>query len=380
MKDKLIRDVLNNINKSLGLLSDKGILKLLNKLGVDADGNISNDLFYDTLLEEAEKAGMPETVLESLRKKLPIDLLADRKWIYQRLISLVNKHGIDLKLPGNQLVQQSGFGLGNLDSTYKDKSNNLRFLFNDEGDIKGVEAAVSVQVFRSVIPNYAKKSFEEKVDWLNSNKGVLEGLGYRIPTQGQNSTVPITVAQFLPENVGDVIVLPNEFTALTGSDFDIDKLFFVRYNYTTDKEGVAHKVAMSTGTTTIPFDNTIPQITEGFQVMSLAFTPKKANSKLKIEVVTNQAASVATVVATAVFRDSTASAIASALGTFQAAADGTTINTCIAYIDAVSTAVTTFTVRIGSQNAGTTTFNGAVGTQRYGGSLASSITIEEIAQ
>jgi hypothetical protein len=249
------KDVLNAINKSLGLLSDKGITKLLNKLGVDKDGIIDEELFYKTLQDEATKAGMPETVIEYLRKvdnkgnHIPIDLLPDRKWIYQRLISLVNKHGIDLKLPGNQLVQQSGFASGNLDSTFKDKSNNLRFLFNDNGEIKGVEAAVSVQLFKSVIPDYKNKSYQEKVDWLKSNEGVLEGLGYRIPTQGQNSTVPITVAQFLPENIGDVIVLPNEFTALTGSDFDIDKLFFVRYNYTTDKEGVAHKVSMSTGTT-----------------------------------------------------------------------------------------------------------------------------------
>jgi hypothetical protein len=249
------KDVLNAINKSLGLLSDKGINKLLNKLGVDKDGVIDEELFYKTLQDEATKAGMPETVLEYLRKvdnkgnHIPIDLLPDRKWIYQRLISLVNKHGIDLKLPGNQLIQQSGFASGNLDSTFKDKSNNLRFLFNDNGEIKGVEAAVSVQLFKSVIPNYKNKSYQEKVDWLNANEGVLEGLGYRIPTQGQNSTVPITVAQFLPENIGDVIVLPNEFTALTGSDFDIDKLFFVRYNYTTDETGKANKVNISTGTT-----------------------------------------------------------------------------------------------------------------------------------
>ena len=34
-----------------------------------------------------------------------------------------------------------------------------------------------------------------------------------------------------PEQIGDTITLPDEFTALTGSDFDIDKLFVARYNY-----------------------------------------------------------------------------------------------------------------------------------------------------
>jgi hypothetical protein len=39
----------------------------------------------------------------------------------------------------------------------------------------------------------------------------------------------------LPEIMGDTIVLPEEFTKQTGSDFDIDKLFISRYGY--DKEG-----------------------------------------------------------------------------------------------------------------------------------------------
>lgn len=240
------REILSAINQSLGILSDKGTLKLLNKLGVDKDNNINDELFYSTLIEEAEKAGMPEQVREALRKKLPIDLLADRKWIYQRLISLTNKYGIDLKLPGNQLIQKSGFASGDVASEYRDKSNNLRFIFGKDGKINGCEAAVSVQLFRDIIPNYSNISYEDKVKWLNQNKGVLEGLGYRIPTQGQNSTIPITIAQFLPENEEDTIMLPNEFTVLTGSDFDIDKLYFVRYNYYTDKFGKAHKYEMST--------------------------------------------------------------------------------------------------------------------------------------
>lgn len=240
------KEVRNAINKSLSILSDKGITKLLNKLGSDSEGNIDNELFYNTLLDEAKKAGMPINVIEALEKKIPIDLLPDRKWIYQRLISLVNKHGIDLKLPGNQLVQQSGYGLGN--NKGKDKTNNLRFLFDENDKIKGVECAVSVQLFRNVIPNYKNKSYKQKVQWLKDNNQILEGLGYRIPTQGQNSTVPLTIVEFLPENVGDVIILPNEFTALTGSDFDIDKLFFVRYNYRLDKNGIAKKIELSTGT------------------------------------------------------------------------------------------------------------------------------------
>lgn len=60
-------------------------------------------------------------------------------------------------------------------------------------------------------------------------------MGYRIPAQGQASTAALKVVDLYPEQIGDTITLPDEFTSLTGSDFDIDKLFVARYNY--DKNG-----------------------------------------------------------------------------------------------------------------------------------------------
>ena len=39
------------------------------------------------------------------------------------------------------------------------------------------------------------------------------------------------ITDVLPPVVGDTIILPDEFTAQTGSDFDIDKLYIARYNY-----------------------------------------------------------------------------------------------------------------------------------------------------
>ena len=47
------------------------------------------------------------------------------------------------------------------------------------------------------------------------------GIGYRIPTQGLSSTMSFIVADVLPEQIGDAIVVPDEFTAMTGSDYDI---------------------------------------------------------------------------------------------------------------------------------------------------------------
>ena len=142
-------------------------------------------------------------------------------------------------------------------------------------------------------------------------------------------------------------------------------------NYTTG--------AMATGTALIPNDNTVPQITEGFQVMSLAFTAKKANSKLKITVVTNKNASTPNSSICALFKDSISNAIGA---THQSDTNSTypNTNTFIVFIDAVDTSLHSFTVRCGLAVAGTLTFNGSASTAYFGGSLASSITIEEIAQ
>lgn len=64
------------------------------------------------------------------------------------------------------------------------------------------------------------------------------GIGYRIPTQGMSSMFSFTVADVLPHQVGDLIIVPREFTAQTGSDFDVDKLYLATMSY---KDGVLER-------------------------------------------------------------------------------------------------------------------------------------------
>ncbi len=137
--------------------------------------------------------------------------------------------------------------------------------------------------------------------------------------------------------------------------------------------------AVATGTTLIPTDDTIPQNTEGDQYMTLAITPTSATNKLKIEVITFSTSSVATTIATALFQDTTANAIATS-ATYQGTGTGFVNAMVTHYMTSGTTSPTTFKVRIGGGNAGTVTFNGAAAARYYGGVLASSITITEIQQ
>jgi len=136
--------------------------------------------------------------------------------------------------------------------------------------------------------------------------------------------------------------------------------------------------ASATGTTVFVNDNTIPQNTEGNEFMTLAITPASATNKLKIEVVCcfsapgdNESGMAA------LFQDSTAGALS---GVVNEMGEANRLNpvSFTHFMTAGTTSATTFKVRAGSATAGTCTFNGGVGAPKFGGVMASSITITEI--
>ena len=133
---------------------------------------------------------------------------------------------------------------------------------------------------------------------------------------------------------------------------------------------------VATGSTTIPFDDTIPQNTEGDQYMTLAITPTSATNKLLIRCYVNVSCSTGAWQQAALFQDSIAGALAATM-TFQIQAAGGVENIIEHTMTAGTTSATTFKVRAGMNGAGTTTFNGTSGGRHFGGVMASSITITE---
>lgn len=77
---------------------------------------------------------------------------------------------------------------------------------------------------------------EDKID-----DALLNMLGYRIPTQGHNSMLKLKIVGFLPQEAGDLIIVPGAITKQMGADFDVDKLYTHFYNYTS-KNGVLTKI------------------------------------------------------------------------------------------------------------------------------------------
>jgi hypothetical protein len=134
--------------------------------------------------------------------------------------------------------------------------------------------------------------------------------------------------------------------------------------------------ALATGTTTMPYDDTIPQNTEGDEYMTLAITPTSATNKLLIIADCQFASSAADHETLALFQDSTAGALAAA-GMFQGGNEAHPIS-LMHYMTSGTTSSTTFKLRLGNNSANTTSFNGKNGARKYGGVSSSSLTIMEI--
>lgn len=75
------------------------------------------------------------------------------------------------------------------------------------------------------------KTGKKFLDHNKVPKELTQLIGFRIPTQGHNSMLPIEVVGFVPANLGDIIVVPAAITMQMGSDFDVDKLYTYRRPY-----------------------------------------------------------------------------------------------------------------------------------------------------
>lgn len=144
---------------------------------------------------------------------------------------------------------------------------------------------------------------------------------------------------------------------------------------------VASTTSVVTCTTAMPADNTVPQISEGDQVLAGSFTPISASSKLIINVSLGVARSAAALVGIAIFTDSNADAIAARwsgdIGAFDGAGDLPNIS-FEHRMDSPGTSSITFKVRVGP-TTGTAYVNGnSSGTRIGGGTQIASLSIREI--
>ena len=158
------------------------------------------------------------------------------------LMSSILKNRINKQLTRGGTAIQMTCWRGNVlksDGTY----DTLKIVRNPDGTVAYMEA---------MMPAYSKSFIESMINSdgiLDPKKckdeNLLKALCYRVPTEDIYSMIPIKIVGFTPMQFGTNIMLPQEITTLTGSDFDVDKMymFFPEFKMV-DKWKIDPKIAM----------------------------------------------------------------------------------------------------------------------------------------
>ena len=133
-----------------------------------------------------------------------------------------------------------------------------------------------------------------------------------------------------------------------------------------------------TGTTVMNADDTIPQNTEGNEVITLAITPTSATSRLLITANIFHSAEISAYnMITALFQDTTADALAAVMEDVRVST-APLVTPLIYEMAAGTTSATTFKIRAGAGSAGTYTLNGFSGNRVFGGVASTTLSIMEL--
>ncbi len=132
---------------------------------------------------------------------------------------------------------------------------------------------------------------------------------------------------------------------------------------------------INTSGTSIPDDDSIPQNTEGTEILTLSITPKSSSSNLLIIFSTSGTPTAGSSCIAALFVDSTANALAAQyIGRF---ASGNSFDGTICYITSSgSTSARTYKIRLGG---GSFQINSGSGSRKFGGTASTYLIIAEIA-
>lgn len=136
-------------------------------------------------------------------------------------------------------------------------------------------------------------------------------------------------------------------------------------------------VSVVTGTTIMPFDNTIPQNTEGVECVTGAITPSSASSVIEVDATVVASLSVTGHISLALFQDGVTGAVAASAAAVTTADDVCTIPLSFEMVSG-TTGSLGFSVRAGGSTAGTLTINGSGATGLFGGVAMSVLKIKEI--
>ncbi len=226
--------------------------RLLEELGIEETKtgykNVDFIKLVDKFVKEANRRDMNMNVTsfmefdkDSNAFKYPLDASINRQQIQNMIMSIINNRLVRQHTNGDLMVQVAGSGFEKYEKptdaqTDQYGSNGLRFYHLKDGKTQSMQVKVPlngdfVNLLYYTHPDGEVINTIQRLNealtnetWVEQNRKSIQMIGYRIPTQGLNSIEFMEIAEFLPAEAGNILILPTEIVIKAGSDFDIDKL------------------------------------------------------------------------------------------------------------------------------------------------------------
>ena len=276
-------------------------VNLYKELGLDLKTNKPQNVteFYEklskVLIKEANARGYSESItesfgvfkdLEAINFNIPLWLSSESNKIEALLQAIIANRLITMKLPGNAFYTSSNEGFSSVDKfgqegvvalddiKLQNEKSKIAWIDGHNGELKATyidikdgkkilkEAEVLIQSkFRIKDKDgkerlidlekegYAKRDENGNLILNTKESGgkyieeeLMKMFSFRIPTSSHQSGAILKVVGFLPEEVGDLIVVPKEHTKQIGEDYDIDKRYIYLSHNFIDSKGNIRKI------------------------------------------------------------------------------------------------------------------------------------------
>lgn len=229
--EKLISE---NINDSINELA-----RVLNVTGDTRSRNIALSKILQKEIDSDPRYGVDLMLACSLDEdgnfRIPLGDPIQSKRIEQLINSIIKNRVNKQTIPGGPVVQVSNFGTSRqLNIKFKDRQGNIinredfnsdveyrKFLEENQGGVAYYECFAPAYM-QEIFTNFTKPDGIIDIETIEElDPELLKMVGYRIPTENKYSIIPMKIVGFLPKEAGEGIMLPNDITLITGSDFDV---------------------------------------------------------------------------------------------------------------------------------------------------------------
>ena len=222
---------------------------------VDNGGNVRIQYNEDVkpklaerIIEEAQSRGYDVAEISHLRLDLKKNRFRTPLWasiseerVNNLLQAIYRKEVIESKIAGFAGPIAPAMGISYADMSDMEKSGIV--WVGNKFDGKKLRVGIEGKPDQILMPWKFKGQLQKfidpktkRLDMAKVPEELLQVFAYRIPNQKKASSGSFEIVGFLPDAMGDTLIVPDELVGRIGQDFDIDKMFGMMYTHRLDKK------------------------------------------------------------------------------------------------------------------------------------------------